>query len=137
MNDLKIFVPMTKIDAAQRLVFGVVTAERPDGSGEVCDYASTKPLYQKWSQGFADATDGRSLGNLRAMHGSVAAGNRRHRHVAVRRQKSAEGRALPREPARRGFAHGRTLRSRGKATAQIAHSRGAAGAWARQGLIVT
>ena len=47
MNDLKIFVPMTKIDAAQRLVFGVVTAERPDGSGEVCDYASTKRLYQK------------------------------------------------------------------------------------------
>jgi hypothetical protein len=43
-------------------------------NGEVCDYASTKPLYQKWSQGFASATDGRSLGNLRAMHGAVAAG---------------------------------------------------------------
>jgi hypothetical protein len=40
----------------------------------VCDYASTKPLYQKWSQGFASATDGRSFGNLRAMHGNVAAG---------------------------------------------------------------
>jgi hypothetical protein len=36
MNDLKIFVPITKIDTAQRLVYGV-TAERPDGSGEVCD----------------------------------------------------------------------------------------------------
>jgi hypothetical protein len=43
-------------------------------SGEVCDYASTKPFYQKWSQNFASATDGRSLGNLRAMHGNVAAG---------------------------------------------------------------
>jgi hypothetical protein len=74
MNDMKIFVPMTKIDTAQRLVYGVVTAEQPDGSGEICDYASTKPLYQKWSQGFAEATDGRSLGNLRAMHGAVAAG---------------------------------------------------------------
>ncbi len=42
--------------------------------GEVCDYASTKPLYQKWSQNFASATDGKSLGNLRAMHGNVAAG---------------------------------------------------------------
>ena len=67
-------MPITKIDAAQRLVYGVVTAEKPDVSGEVCDYASTKPLYQKWSQNFASATDGKSLGNLRAMHGHVAAG---------------------------------------------------------------
>ena len=66
--------PITKIDAAKRLVYGVVTAEAPDVSGEVCDYASTKPLYQKWSQGFASATDGKSFGNLRAMHGNVAAG---------------------------------------------------------------
>ncbi len=74
MDDMKIFVPITKIDAAQRLVYGVVTAETPDVSGEVCDYASTKPLYQKWSQSFASATDGKSLGNLRAMHGHIAAG---------------------------------------------------------------
>ena len=74
MDDMKIFVPITKIDAAKRLVYGVVTAEKPDISGEVCDYASTKPLYQKWSQNFASATDGKSLGNLRAMHGYIAAG---------------------------------------------------------------
>jgi hypothetical protein len=74
MDDMKIFVPITKIDAAQRLVYGVVTAETPDISGEVCDYASTKPQYQKWSYGFSSATDGKSLGNLRAMHGAVAAG---------------------------------------------------------------
>jgi hypothetical protein len=71
---LKLFVPITKIDAAKRLVYGVVTAEAPDALGEVCDYASTKPHYQKWSQKFAAATDGRSFGNLRAMHGSIAAG---------------------------------------------------------------
>jgi hypothetical protein len=74
MDDMNIFVPITKIDAAQRLVYGVVTAEKPDVSGEVCDYASTKPHYQKWSQKFASATDGKSLGNLRAMHSNVAAG---------------------------------------------------------------
>ena len=74
MDDMNIFVPITKIDAAQRLVYGVVTAEKPDVSGEVCDYASTKPLYQKWSRNFASATDGKSLGNLRAMHSNVAAG---------------------------------------------------------------
>jgi len=74
IENMKIFVPITKIDAAQRLVYGVVTAERPDVAGEVCDYASTKPLYQKWSRNFAHATDGKSLGNLRAMHSNVAAG---------------------------------------------------------------
>ena len=58
MDDMKIFVPITKIDAAKRLIYGVVTAEKPDIAGEVCDYASTKPLYQKWSQKFAAATDG-------------------------------------------------------------------------------
>ncbi len=77
MDDMNIFVPITKIDAGKRLVYGVVTAEAPDVSGEVCDYASTKPLYQKWSQSFAGATNGKSFGNLRAMHGNVAAGAQR------------------------------------------------------------
>jgi len=74
MDDMNLFVPITKIDAAQRLVYGVVTAETPDVSGEVCDYASTKPHYQKWSQNFMSASGGKSFGNLRAMHGNVAAG---------------------------------------------------------------
>jgi hypothetical protein len=74
IDDMNLFVPITKIDAARRLVYGVVTAEKPDVTGEVCDYASTKPRYQKWSEKFAAATDGKSLGNLRAMHGNIAAG---------------------------------------------------------------
>jgi hypothetical protein len=74
MDDMTLFIPITKIDAGKRLVYGVVTAETPDVAGEVCDYASTKPQYQKWSTNFASATDGKSFGNLRAMHGNVAAG---------------------------------------------------------------
>lgn len=73
-DDLKLFIPITKIDAAKRLVYGVATAEKPDVTGEICDYATTKPLYEKWSAQFAKATDGKSLGNLRVMHGAVAAG---------------------------------------------------------------
>jgi hypothetical protein len=74
-NDaLKLFIPITKVDAAKRLVYGMATAELPDISGEVCDYATTKPLYEKWSAHFDKVTDGKSLGNLRAMHGNVAAG---------------------------------------------------------------
>jgi hypothetical protein len=73
-KELKMFIPITKIDAAKRLVYGVATAELPDLSNEVCDYATTKPLYQKWSDGFAKQTDGKSLGNLRAMHQPISAG---------------------------------------------------------------
>jgi hypothetical protein len=71
---LKLFIPITKVDAEKRLVYGVATAEKPDTMGEVCDYASTKPLYEKWSGGIAKATDGKSVGNLRSMHSNIAAG---------------------------------------------------------------
>jgi hypothetical protein len=71
---LQMFIPLRKADAAQRLVYGYATAEAPDRAGEICDYASTKPHYQAWSKTFAKATDGKSFGNIRAMHGAVAAG---------------------------------------------------------------
>ncbi len=71
---LRLDIPITKVDAARRLVYGVATAEVADRAGEICDYASTKPCYERWSKAISDSTDGRSLGNLRAMHGAVAAG---------------------------------------------------------------
>lgn len=71
---LTLDIPIKKVDAARRLVTGVATAETPDRVGEVCDYATTKPLYEQWSQSIAATTGGKSLGNLRAMHGNVAAG---------------------------------------------------------------
>ncbi len=71
---LPLDIPITKVDAARRLVYGVATAEVADRAGEVCDYASTKPLYEKWSAAISTSTGGKSLGNLRAMHGNVAAG---------------------------------------------------------------
>jgi hypothetical protein len=74
MSDLNLFVPLAKVDADQRLVHGVVTAEVPDRSGEICDYASTKPYYEAWSAEATEASGGKSLGAVRAMHGSVAAG---------------------------------------------------------------
>ena len=71
---LRLDIPITKVDAAKRLVFGVATAEVADRAGEICDYASTKPNYEKWSEAIATSSGGRSFGNLRAMHGQVAAG---------------------------------------------------------------
>jgi hypothetical protein len=74
MSALRMFIPITKVDAARRLVYGLATAEVEDRAGEICDYATTKPLYEKWSEKIAKSTRGKSLGNLRAMHGPVAAG---------------------------------------------------------------
>ena len=74
MAALEIFLPLLKVDLDQRLVHGVVTAELPDRSGEICDYESTKPYFEAWSQNASDVTRGKSLGAVRAMHGNVAAG---------------------------------------------------------------
>ena len=73
-DQFNMFIPLRKADAAQRLIYGYATAELPDRSGEICDYATTKPYYEQWSEDFAKASGGKSLGNLRAMHGKVAAG---------------------------------------------------------------
>ena len=74
MPAMRLFIPITKVDADNRIVHGVATAESPDRSGEICDYESTKPFYEKWSGEIEKATGGKSLGNVRAMHGRVAAG---------------------------------------------------------------
>jgi hypothetical protein len=74
MNSFRKFIQLTKVDEAKREVGGIVTAEAEDKDGEICEYKSTKPYYEEWSQEFAKATDGKSLGNLRVMHGLQAAG---------------------------------------------------------------
>ncbi len=74
MSHFDMFIPITKVDATQRLVYGLATAEIVDRSDEICDYQSTKPYYEKWSEEIAQSSGGKSLGNLRAMHGAVAAG---------------------------------------------------------------
>ena len=74
MPALDLFLPLAKVDLDRRLVTGVATAETPDRSGEIFDYASSKPYFQKWSAEAAAASGGKSLGAVRAMHGSVAAG---------------------------------------------------------------
>ena len=78
MSALRMFIPITKVDAAQRLVYGLATAEAEDRAGEICDYASTKPLLREMVGRDRQTSGGKSLGNLRAMHGAVAAGKVTH-----------------------------------------------------------
>ena len=69
-----LFLPLTKVDMDARLVHGVATAEEADRAGEICDYDSTKPYFEAWSAGAREASGGKSLGAVRAMHNRVAAG---------------------------------------------------------------
>jgi hypothetical protein len=71
---MDLFARITKIDERTRTVTGRAAQEILDRSGEIMDYKKSKPLFQKWSaECFADS-GGRSHGNVREMHGSVAAG---------------------------------------------------------------
>lgn len=76
-NDV-LFIPIAKVDAARREVWGYGAEERPDKAGEVMDYATSKPAFVAWSENMAKATDGKSLGNVRAMHSNIAAGRLVH-----------------------------------------------------------
>lgn len=70
----RVFVPLIKVDEEQRLVHGVITAEEIDRSGEVMDYETSKPNFEKWSSEIEESSGGLSKGNLRVMHGLSVAG---------------------------------------------------------------
>lgn len=67
-------VPITKVDLAQRIVYGVAALEQVDKAGEIFDYESSKPHFQAWTSDFSKRTGGKSKGNVREMHRDVAAG---------------------------------------------------------------
>jgi hypothetical protein len=71
---LGIFARITKVDEKTRTVTGRAAQELPDRDQEVFHYETSKPNFMKWSAEVHADTDGASLGNVRAMHGNVAAG---------------------------------------------------------------
>jgi hypothetical protein len=73
-KNVALFAQIRKVDEAQRLVIGRMVQEVADKAEEIFDYASSKPLFQKWSAEVSADSNGLSLGNVRAMHGKVAAG---------------------------------------------------------------
>lgn len=68
------FIPLLKVDAAQRLVYGSFD-ETPDRAKEICDYATAKLAFQSWSEDMHKASGGKSFGNIRGQHNPrIAAG---------------------------------------------------------------
>lgn len=56
-------------------VEGCLAAEEPDFEGEIMDYETSKPFFEKWNSDFAGKTGGMSVGNLRGQHNpQIAAG---------------------------------------------------------------
>lgn len=62
------FIPLSKIDEEKRLVIGRAVQEVVDKTGEIIDYATAKPAFEKWSKGFEEMSGGLSKGNVRVMH---------------------------------------------------------------------
>lgn len=74
MSKRLLFVPITKMDEEKRLVYGIMADETPDRAGEIFDYETSKPHFEKWSGDIHKASDGKSYGNVRVMHTAKAAG---------------------------------------------------------------
>jgi len=71
---MKVFAQLSKVDVEKRLVYGIAAQEVADHSGEIMDYAKSKPNFQSWSDEMVKDSGGKSMGNIRAMHGNTAAG---------------------------------------------------------------
>lgn len=69
-----IFARIIKVDEETRTVTGRAAQEVVDRDNEIFDYASSKPEFMKWSAEVSADTGGKSLGNVRSMHGNTAAG---------------------------------------------------------------
>jgi len=68
------FIPITKVDEEKREVYGIMTAEKVDKSGECLDYDQSKGEIQKWSDSIKELSKGKSLGNVRRQHSAEAVG---------------------------------------------------------------
>lgn len=63
--------------AAEKFVYveGILAGEEPDFEGEILDYKSSKPNFQRWNSNAQKLTGGKSVGNLRGQHNAkIAAG---------------------------------------------------------------
>lgn len=62
-TDVKIALPICKVDKEKRLVYGRATAELIDAHGEVVDFETAKKAFSTWK------------GNIREMHQPIAVGS--------------------------------------------------------------
>jgi hypothetical protein len=74
----RVFVPLMKVDEEQRLVFGKITAQEVDQSGEMMDYDTSKPNFESWS--LRSSGLGWSLEGQPSRHARSICGRQADRH---------------------------------------------------------
>jgi len=74
MNGFSAFLQLQKVDVSKRQVWGTAAIEQPDRAREIMDYEKSLPNFLNWSRDMVQASGGLSKGNVRAMHGDIAAG---------------------------------------------------------------
>ena len=78
MNKFSTFLQLQKVDISKREVWGTAAIEQPDRAREIMDYEKSLTNFLNWSRDMAKASGGLSQGNVRAMHGDIAAGKLIH-----------------------------------------------------------
>ncbi|WDL97807.1 DUF6582 domain-containing protein [Alicyclobacillus sp. ALC3] len=76
-NKVNMYAPFSKVEATSdggREVWGFASLEVKDKTGEIADFERTVQAFDKWSSEIEKATQGKSKGNIRYMHGSDAVG---------------------------------------------------------------
>jgi hypothetical protein len=76
-NQKTMYAPFSKVEATSdggREVWGFASLEVVDKTGEIADFERTVQAFDKWSTEIEKATQGKSKGNIRYMHGSDAVG---------------------------------------------------------------
>lgn len=71
---LSLQIQNADIDQEKRIVRGVFISEEPNNQDAIFDYSTSKPYISRWSRKFAADTNGKSKGNVRAMHGLTRKG---------------------------------------------------------------
>ena len=74
---MTLFLPFSKVEteADGSVVFeAIATSEALDTQNEIVQYEASVKAFGEWTEAFIKATDGQSLGNIRAMHQPIAAG---------------------------------------------------------------
>ena len=71
---MRVYARLQKVHEARREVTGICACESPDCSGEIMDYASSKPYFESWSSNAYKISGGKSLGNIRESHQINAVG---------------------------------------------------------------
>ena len=74
MSKFNQYARLAKYDEDTGIFEAIATDETIDKARERMHYETSKPHFMAWADEFSKATEGKSVGNLRSMHGKNAAG---------------------------------------------------------------